>query len=97
MTEQNNITHNKLIMIIPIGGWIYILWGIIFPFQIKILQILWYIDIFLSCIVHPLQLITAIPAGKKAGIGTIKNAVLTVIFGATWWRPVKEYTDRIQM
>ena len=64
--------------LIPIAGWIFILIGIIWPFENRIIYICWLIDIFLSCIVHPLQYIIAIPLGKKMNIPISKVIIMFV-------------------
>ena len=51
---------------------------------------MWYIDIFLSVPVHLLQLFIAVPVGKKSGYTKSQSVVLTVLFGATWWKPVRQ-------
>jgi hypothetical protein len=35
------------------------------------------------------ELLTSIPIGKKAGISTGTTVLKTLVFGFTWWLPVK--------
>lgn len=80
-------------MLIPIIGWIYILVGLIFPLFLQIHWIfflIWVIDIFLSVVVHGAQLYVAIPAGKKAQLPMLRIVLKTLVFGATWWKPLRD-------
>jgi hypothetical protein len=81
--------HHKGLMLIPIFGWLFIAYGLVFPIENEIILIMWWIDIFLSCVVHPVQLIVAMPLGKKVGYSTATTVWMTLIFGATWWKPLK--------
>jgi hypothetical protein len=38
---------------------------------------------------YPLKLISSISIGKKAGISTDKAVLKTLLFGFTWWLPMK--------
>nr|WP_293227020.1 fatty acid CoA ligase family protein [Moritella sp.] len=76
----------KLIYAIPILGWLYLFIGIIWPFSNTILVTIWWIDIFLSVIVHSLQIPIALTKTKKYGISSLSSVVKTIIFGATYWK-----------
>ncbi|MGP3925637.1 fatty acid CoA ligase family protein [Streptomyces sp. 8N616] len=71
---------------IPLAGWAYLLAGLIHPFQSPVLQALWWIDAFLSVVVHAVQIPKALPRGRAAGRGTAATVWLTMLYGATWWR-----------
>ena len=88
-----NDKKKYLLRIIPIVGWIYIIFGLLFPFENRILWIFWIIDIAASVGLHAIQLFIAIPVGKKAGFSTIRSIFMTMLFGATWWKPLKEQMD----
>ena len=80
-------------MIVPIVGWIYIIVGLIFPIILQIhwiFLIIWIIDILLSVIVHGAQLYFAIPAGKNAQLPIWRIFLKTMVFGATWWKPLRD-------
>ena len=87
MSNNSKLFH--FLKIIPIAGWIYIIVGTIWPFENQILYWAWIIDIFLSCVVHSLQLIISVPIGKALEISVFKVVVLTIIFGGTYWKPLK--------
>lgn len=95
--ELNNMTNtsdfstkDKLLMLIPIFGWLFIAYGLVFPIENDYIKWMWYIDIFLSVVVHLLQLFVGIPVGKKSGYSTRNSVYLTIIFGATWWKPLRQ-------
>ncbi len=77
------------LMVVPVLGWLYIVYGTLFPFENSVLKILWHIDIALSAGLHSLQLIISIPEGRKAGLSMTRTVIKTLIFGATWWKPLK--------
>lgn len=83
-------TNDKLLMLIPIFGWLFIAYGLIFPIDNIYIKWMWYIDIFLSVPVHLLQLFIAVPVGIKSGYSKTQSACLTIAFGATWWKPVRQ-------
>ncbi len=76
--------------IIPVVGWLYIILGFIIPFDNILLRLAWYIDIALSVGLHSLQLFIAIPIGRKAGISDKATVMNTMLYGATWWRPLQK-------
>jgi acyl-CoA synthetase (AMP-forming)/AMP-acid ligase II len=73
---------------IPIAGWLFVLFGLAFPLA-PALRAVWWIDVFLSVVVHGLQLFLAIPKGKRAGYPTAQIVVLTFLLGGTWWKFIK--------
>lgn len=81
--------ENNPFNLIPIFGWIFIFYGMAFPIENAYVAAAWYIDIFLSVGVHAMQLFIACPLGKKAGYSTEKTVVYTMVFGATWWKPLQ--------
>ena len=92
MKHEKPKFENNLFNLIPIFGWIYIFYGVIFPFENFYLLAVWYIDIFLSVGVHAMQLFIACPLGKRAGYTTQKTVFYTMVFGATWWKPLQNLT-----
>ncbi|WP_206739499.1 fatty acid CoA ligase family protein [Streptomyces sp. L2] len=71
---------------IPLAGWAYLLCGVIRPFGALPLAVLWWIDLFLSVVVHAAQIPAALPRGRAAGRSGAATAALTMLYGATWWR-----------
>ena len=89
-------TNDKLLMLIPIFGWLFIAYGLIFPIENIYIKWMWYIDIFLSVPVHLLQLFIAVPVGVKSGYTKFQSIYLTITFGATWWKPVRQMLGELK-
>jgi olefin beta-lactone synthetase len=79
--------------LIPILGWLYILLGLVITLPTGVWTWIWYIDLFLSVVVHGLQIFVGIPIGKMHGISRGQAALQTFIFGATWWKPLRIVAD----
>ena len=76
--------------IIPVVGWLFIVAGMITPFEHYLFRLAWWIDISLCVGLHFLQLAVAIPIGRKAGMTDVKIIINTMVFGALWWKPLKK-------
>ncbi|WP_194838036.1 hypothetical protein [Nocardia sp. XZ_19_369] len=76
---------------IPILGWLYLAGGVLaiaadrVPTN-RVLRVAWWIDAFLSVVVHAAQIRPALRAAEGSGRSPVETAVLTQIFGMTWWR-----------
>jgi len=90
MNDKNPKFENNLFNLIPIFGWLFIFYGMIYPIENFYIAAAWYIDIFLSVGVHAIQLFVACPLGRKAGYSTQKTVLYTMVFGATWWKPLQD-------
>jgi acyl-CoA synthetase (AMP-forming)/AMP-acid ligase II len=75
--------------LVPIAGWLFLFYGVLFPFTHWALRAIWGIDLVLSVGVHALQLFAAVPAGKRAGYPLPTIVLNTMLFGATWWKLVQ--------
>lgn len=78
-----------LLRSIPILGWLYLAGGAAYVAVThadgpRILRTLWWIDAFLSVVVHAAQIPVALRQAE--GQPRLKTAVLTQIFGITWWK-----------
>ncbi|WP_371502136.1 fatty acid CoA ligase family protein [Kitasatospora sp. NBC_00374] len=71
---------------VPLAGWAYLAAGLLHPVDQPVLVALWWIDAFLSVVVHAAQIPQALPRGRAAGRGAAATAALTMLYGATWWR-----------
>ncbi|WP_223513770.1 MULTISPECIES: hypothetical protein [Nocardia] len=91
------MTKTTVIRAIPVLGWLYLAGGVLaaatdrIPDN-RILRTVWWIDAFLSVVVHAAQIPVALRAAEGSGRSRFATAVLTQIFGLTWWRtqPGKE-------
>ncbi|MET8778122.1 hypothetical protein ABZV58_24240 [Nocardia sp. NPDC004654] len=75
---------------IPILGWLYLVAGLIAARTGQApgnrwLRAAWWIDAFLSVVVHAAQIPVALRATRGTGHSPWKTAVLTQIFGLTWY------------
>ncbi|NKY24667.1 hypothetical protein NG2371_04330 [Nocardia gamkensis] len=82
---------------VPVLGWLYLACGALAAAtgrvpDSRVLRAAWWIDAFLSVVVHAAQIPVALRAAEGSGRGRFETAVLTQIFGLTWWRtrPGKE-------
>ena len=70
--------------------WLYILYGFLFPFDKGTANTIWLITSLAIIGGHILELPVSIPIGNKAEVPLPKTVVLTILFGFTWWLPVKK-------
>ncbi|NLE79166.1 MAG: hypothetical protein GX610_06205 [Rhodococcus sp.] len=76
---------------IPLLGWLYLAYGAVRavggnPIRHRVLRIVWWIDAFLSIVVHTAQIPSAVREGDKRGHSRARTALLTFVFGLTWWK-----------
>lgn len=76
-------------MIVAILGWLFIVFGFLFGPGAGFLRTLWIAVAVLWIVGHPLELLLAIPAGERAGVPKGKTIMKTLVFGITWWLPLK--------
>ncbi|MFD0363206.1 hypothetical protein ACFQZZ_17305 [Nocardia sp. GCM10030253] len=75
---------------IPVLGWLYLAAGAVAVAtdsapDNRLLRVVWWIDLFLSVVVHAAQIPAALRAAEGSGRSTVETALLTQIFGMTWW------------
>ncbi|MFE6860305.1 hypothetical protein [Nocardia sp. NPDC057668] len=76
---------------IPILGWLYLAAGVLAALTgsapaNRFLRAIFWIDAFLSIVVHAAQIPAALRASAGTGRSPVQTAVLTQIFGLTWWK-----------
>ncbi|MBB5911856.1 hypothetical protein BJY24_000723 [Nocardia transvalensis] len=76
---------------VPILGWLYLAAGLVVAAtdrtpSSRALRALWWIDAFLSVVVHAAQIPVALRASRGSGRSPARTAAMTQIFGLTWWR-----------
>jgi len=76
-------------MVGAVAGWIFIIMGAASPFS-GVLYAVWIVVTLLWVIGHPLELAMAVPLAIKAGYSPGAAVVNTLVFGITWWIPVKK-------
>ncbi len=70
-------------------GWCFVFYGLFASFESGMVNTLWWIVFFAWCFGHPLELTQSLPIGKKAGLTPETIFIKTMIFGLTWWVPLK--------
>ncbi|MEU9131381.1 fatty acid CoA ligase family protein [Kitasatospora sp. NPDC048540] len=78
--------RGRALRAVPLAGWAYLAAGLLHPVDQPVLAALWWIDAFLSVVVHAAQIPAALPRGRAAGHGPAATTALTMLYGATWWR-----------
>ncbi|MFI9503019.1 hypothetical protein [Nocardia sp. NPDC052566] len=76
---------------IPVLGWLYLAGGLVAAAtdqapDNRFLRAVWWIDAFLSVVVHAAQIPAALRAAAGSGRTPLETALLTQVFGMTWWR-----------
>ncbi|MFJ9805564.1 fatty acid CoA ligase family protein [Streptomyces wuyuanensis] len=79
---------DRALRTVPLLGWAYLPAWPLLPWDHVALTALWWIDAFLSVVVHALQIPSALRVEKELATGRRPwaTAALTMLFGATWWR-----------
>ena len=72
-----------------VAGWLFIFWGALTDVSNPALGTAWWVVLLLWAVGHPLELVAALPVGKKAGLSLERTIAMTLIFGITWWLPLK--------
>jgi olefin beta-lactone synthetase len=71
---------------IPLAGWAFLGYGLVAGFHQPVLWALFWLDAFLSVVVHGAQVPVGVRRGRMAGHGPVRSALATFVLGATWWR-----------
>ena len=79
----------KMMMAGSVFGWLFIFYGVFFPFQGGVINIIWWCVLLAWVILHPVELMSSLPVAKDKGLSPERAFVKTMIFGFTWWVPLK--------
>ncbi|TQK50222.1 acyl-CoA synthetase (AMP-forming)/AMP-acid ligase II [Streptomyces sp. SLBN-118] len=79
---------DRALRTVPLLGWAYLAAWPLLPWDHGALTTLWWLDAFLSVVVHAAQIPSALSAEQELATGRKPwaTAALTMLFGATWWR-----------
>lgn len=77
--------------LIPVAGWLYLL-APLFVELSGIWLAIWWIDLFLSTVAHVIQIPKALPIAEIHGYPKGKTTFYTILFGATFWKPLDTQT-----
>ncbi|MGD0278218.1 MAG: hypothetical protein ABSC11_02805 [Smithella sp.] len=72
-----------------VAGWLFTLFGLLFPIQNETIKILWIIVACTWGIGHILELAVSIPIGRSKGVSVKTTLLKTIALGFTWWVPLK--------
>ena len=86
---MNKQTFWKGMMAGSVLGWLFIFWGAFFSFDSGAIKILWFCVLGGWVILHPLELAMSLPIGKEKGMTPEQIFIKTMLFGFTWWLPLK--------
>lgn len=78
----------KKLKFFPILAWMFLVYGLIMPIEPRWLLMLWWLNAVLTPGLHLIELYWAIPIGKKAGYSVGTSIFMTLLLGATWWKPL---------
>ncbi|GBQ02584.1 hypothetical protein SSP531S_40430 [Streptomyces spongiicola] len=79
---------DRALRAVPLLGWAYLVAWPLLPWDHPALTALWWLDAFLSVVVHALQIPSALRRERELATGRRPwaTAALTMLFGATRWR-----------
>ena len=86
---MNQQSFWKAMMAGSVSGWVFIFFGVFFPFDGSFIKILWIFVLLGWTILHPLELAMSLPIGKEKGLTPERIFIKTMVFGFTWWLPLK--------
>ena len=78
-----------LMMTGAVCGWVFTIAGLLKPFKNETLKKLWKYVAFTWVFGHSLELLVSRGICAAAGIAPRKTLIKTIVFGSTWWFPVK--------
>jgi uncharacterized protein YhhL (DUF1145 family) len=78
-----------LMMAGAVLGWVFIVVGLLRPFRNETLKRLWKSVALTWLVGHPLELVLSRGIGAAAGVSPAQTIVKTMLYGFTWWLPVR--------
>ncbi|GGM60063.1 peptide synthase [Longimycelium tulufanense] len=85
--------RDRVLCAVPVAGWLFLLYGVVRPYRAPLLRKLFWVDAFLSVIVHSAQIPLALRRARKAGFTRTSVVWRTLLYGATWWRSLPPRAD----
>lgn len=71
-----------------LAGWIFAISGLFIDYE-GVIGICWLVVFLVWTIVHPLEIIVSYKIGKGKHLSFARTAIKTILFGFTWWLPLK--------
>ncbi|MDT8271718.1 MAG: hypothetical protein RRA35_00860 [Desulfomonilia bacterium] len=72
-----------------LAGWAFAIRGLVKPYENEVLDKLSNKVLMIWGLGHPLELFVSMGIARRAGLSPIRAIIKTVLFGFTWWMPVK--------
>ncbi len=69
-------------------GWAFAISGVLFPYE-GLMRIIWLTVFLIWAVVHPLEIFISWDIGKSKNLSFVRTAIKTILFGFTWWLPLK--------
>jgi hypothetical protein len=85
---RNRLFWTGLLMPGSAAAWVFVIAGFFLPLD-GVVKIIWLVMLPVWTIVHPLEIITSYKIGKEKNLSFARTAVMTILFGFTWWLPLK--------
>ncbi len=79
----------RALPLIPLAGWVFLLSGLVRPYRSRLLRLIFWVDVVLSVGAHAAQIPAALRVAQPLGHSRRHVIVSTMIYGATWWRPLR--------
>lgn len=86
---QSKVFWQCLLMPGSLIGWVFVFAGYFCEFG-GYLKILWYAICAIWLVVHPLEIFISYKIGKEKNIAIAMIIIKTILFGFTWWLPLKK-------
>jgi hypothetical protein len=78
-----------LMMAGAVLGWVFTVAGLLRPFKNETLRRLWKSVALTWLVGHPLELVLSRGIGAAAGVPPARTLIKTIVYGITWWLPVR--------
>lgn len=78
-----------LMMAGAVCGWVFTAFGLLKPFKNETIRKIWKSVAITWLLGHPAEFLLSRGIGAAAGIAPKKTLIKTIVFGLTWWIPVK--------
>lgn len=72
-----------------LAGWAFIIAGLVKPFEDEQIKKAWKTILLVWVFGHPLEMPLSLRIGKAAGLSPSRTILKTMLFGFTWWLPLK--------
>lgn len=70
-------------------GWVFTVIGLVKPFKNETMKKLWKSTALTWIFGHPLEVLFVRDIGSAAGYSQAMTIIKTIVYGFTWWLPVK--------